>query len=107
MSDELERIACQPHTVKSEYFNSNTCLPYNCTIEHIRQAMNEFTEFLGFINQQLYSKSIQRLEVMMMPANFSSMVGEFMTSSIPKYCPELSKNQYHNGHPDLILRNVS
>ena len=25
-----------------------------------------------------------------------------MTSSIPKYCPQLSKNQYHNGHPDLI-----
>jgi hypothetical protein len=102
MSNELEIIACQPHPVNSENFNPNTCLPYDCTIEHIHQAMNEFIEFLGFINQQLYTKSIQRLEVMMMPANFSSMVGEFMTSSIPKYCPYLSKNQYHNGHPDLI-----
>ena len=30
------------------------------------------------------------------------MVGEFMNSTIPKYCPTLVKNQYHNGHPDLI-----
>ena len=37
-----------------------------------------------------------------MPANFSSIVGEFMNMSIPKYCSSLVKNQYHNGHPDLI-----
>jgi hypothetical protein len=64
--------------------------------------MNDFIDFLGFINQQLYSKRIERLEVMLMAANFSSMVGEFMISNIPKYCSSLVKNQYHNGHPDLI-----
>lgn len=37
-----------------------------------------------------------------MPANFSSLVGEFMSTSLPKYCSSLVKNQYHNGHPDLI-----
>lgn len=37
-----------------------------------------------------------------MPANFSSIVGECMSAAIPKYCPTLAKNQYHNGHPDLI-----
>jgi hypothetical protein len=25
-----------------------------------------------------------------------------MASSIPKYCPTLVKNLYHNGHPDLV-----
>ncbi len=39
---------------------------------------------------------------MLMPANFSSIVGEFMNSGIPKHCPTLVKNQYHNGHPDLL-----
>jgi hypothetical protein len=39
---------------------------------------------------------------MLMPANFSSMVGEFMSSTLPKYCPTIIKNKYHNGHPDLI-----
>jgi hypothetical protein len=37
-----------------------------------------------------------------MPANFSSMVGEFMAAAIPKYCKSLVKNSYHNGHPDLL-----
>ena len=37
-----------------------------------------------------------------MPANFSSLVGEFMSATIPKYCPTLVKNQFHNGHPDLV-----
>lgn len=39
---------------------------------------------------------------MLMQANFSSMVGEFMKSSIPKFCKSLAANRYHNGHPDLI-----
>lgn len=39
---------------------------------------------------------------MLMPANFSSIVSEFMTVTIPKHCSSLVKNRYHNGHPDLI-----
>lgn len=64
--------------------------------------MKDFLDFLGFINHQLYTKGIPRLESFLMPANFSSIVGEFMNITIPKYCTSLVKNQYHNGHPDLI-----
>jgi len=64
--------------------------------------MVDFIDFLGFVNQQLRSKEIPRLESFLMPANFSSMVGEFMNMTIPKYCTSLAKNGYHNGHPDLI-----
>ena len=64
--------------------------------------MHDFVEFLGFINQQMQTRGIERLEAMLMPANFSSIVGEFMNSGIPKHCPTLVKNQYHNGHPDLL-----
>jgi len=64
--------------------------------------MTEFIDFLSFLNEQLSSREIPRLESFLMPANFSSIVGEFMNMSIPKYCGSLVKNQYHNGHPDLI-----
>lgn len=64
----------------------------------------DFLGFLGFINQQLHAKNIPRLESFLMPAGFSSIVGEFMNISIPKYCAGLAKNRYHNGHPDLIPR---
>ena len=64
--------------------------------------MEEFVGFLGFINEQMATRAIPRFETMLMPANFSSMVGEFMSATIPKYCPTIVKNQYHNGHPDLV-----
>jgi hypothetical protein len=98
----LEHAACFPKSVEMEHFNPQCKLPYGLTTEHLHAAMNEFTDFIGFIDQQLYTKEIERLESMLMPANFSSIVGEFMTSSIPKHCPTLVKNNYHNGHPDMI-----
>lgn len=91
-----------PIQVDSNCFNPNCTLPYGLTTDQIFKSMKDFIEFLTFINKQLNSKSLERLEDFLMPANFSSIVGEFMNSTIPKYCPTLVKNQYHNGHPDLI-----
>lgn len=97
-----ENEACIPVSVNLSNFNPSCVLPYGLAVEHIHLAMLDFIEFLGFLNQQLHSKAIPRLESFLMPANFSSIVGEFMNMSIPKYCSGLTKNQYHNGHPDLI-----
>lgn len=97
-----ERAACTPETVAQSGFNPNVDLPYGLTTEHVRLAMLDFTDFLGFVNQQLNTKEMDRLEGIVMPANFSSIVGEFMGSRIPKHCPTIVKNAYHNGHPDLI-----
>jgi len=97
-----EDLACVPEPLDVNGFNPNTVLPYGLKIDHVRAAMQEFIDFLGFVNVQLQSKNIPRLESMLMAANFSSMAGEFMTANIPKYCKTLAKNRYHNGHPDLI-----
>jgi hypothetical protein len=106
MKKDKEILACTPKPIKPDCFNSNYILPYDLKTEHIHKAMEEFLEFLGFINQQLGTKEMPRLETFLMPANFSSIVGEFMNMSIPKYCPGLVKNHYHNGHPDLIPRGM-
>ena len=98
----LERAALTPEPISLESFNPDAELPYRLTPEHVRATMHDFVEFLGFINQQLYTRQIERLESMLMPANFSSVVGEFMNSGIPKHCSNLVKNRYHNGHPDLV-----
>lgn len=97
-----ELAACTPIPVKRDKFNENATIPYDLTIDHIYESMTEFVNFLGFINTSLNSKGIIRLETMLMPASFSSMVGEFMGASIPKYCNSLVRNKYHNGHPDLL-----
>jgi len=93
---------CVPETPDPNGFNPMAIIPCGVTVEHIQKAMVEFTEFLGFIDTQLYTKGMERFEDMLMPANFSSMVGEFMTAGIPKHCTSVVKNTYHNGHPDIL-----
>jgi transcriptional regulator with XRE-family HTH domain len=88
--------------VDFSHFNHDCILPFGLTFDHVYHAMKDFTEFLDFINRQLVSKKIPRLEEFLMAANFSSIVGEYINTSIPKYCKKLVKNRYHNGHPDLI-----
>ena len=83
-------------------FNPKARIPFGLNTNHVLAAMLEFTEFLRLVDGSLIRKRIPRLEDMLMPANFSSIVGEFMASSIPKYCKTIVKNRYHNGHPDML-----
>jgi hypothetical protein len=99
---DAERTACCLPRPDPAHFNPRAVIPHGVTSEHVRLAMNEFLDFLEFVNTQLNTKQIPRLETFLMPANFSSIVGEFMTASIPKHSRGVVKNRYHNGHPDLI-----
>jgi hypothetical protein len=93
---------CTPEPPDRKGFNSKPQIPYGVTAEHIQKAMVDFTQFLGFVDRELGNRKIVRLEDMLMPANFSSMVGEFMAANIPKYCRTIVRNNYHNGHPDML-----
>lgn len=99
---ELEKTACIPIPVDLSRFNENAEFPYGCTTAAVKASMEAFVEFIGFLNQQLLTRDLPRLEMLMMPANFSSLVGEFIVTSIPKHCSNLVKNRFHNGHPDLV-----
>jgi hypothetical protein len=101
-----ELAACRLASLDIGRFNRNATIPYGCSVANVCAAMNDFLDFLGFINQQLNTKGIPRLESFLMPANFSSIVGEFMSAAIPKHCPTLAKNRYHNGHPDLLPKGM-
>jgi hypothetical protein len=93
---------CVPEQPRFENFNDRANIPYGVSAKDIFQAMIDFTDFLQTANTALALKSMERLEDMLMPANFSSMVGEFITSNLPKHCSTVVKNTYHNGHPDLL-----
>lgn len=97
-----EADACTPQALNDAGFNLSSMLPYGLQVNQIKSAMVDFIEFLGFVNTQLYTRQTPRLETMLMSANFSGIVSEYMSAAIPKYCPSLVKNRYHNGHPDLI-----
>jgi hypothetical protein len=102
MNQYTEITACDPIALDSNGFNQSAALPHGLELNHVQSAMSDFLSFIGFVNAQLHTKQIERLETMLMSANFSSIVGEFMSSTIPKYCSSIVKNRYHNGHPDLI-----
>ena len=99
---DLEKVARAPIPVDPGRFNPKAKFPNGCTVKAVRKSMEAFIDFLGFLNQQLLTRDLPRIEMLMMPANFSSLVGEFVVTSIPKHCPGLVKNRFHNGHPDLI-----
>ena len=94
---------CVPEQPSFENFNDNAKIPFGVSVENIFHAMVDFTDFLRTVDAELVRKNMARLEEMLMPANFSSMVGEFITSNLPKHCPTIAKIYlYHNGHPDLL-----
>jgi hypothetical protein len=103
MGQYTELAACNPIALDPNGFNQSVDLPHDLELNHLQSAMNDFLIFIGFVNAQLHTKQIERLESMLMPANFSSIVGEFMSSTIPKHCSSIVRNRHHNGHPDLIL----
>ncbi|MBX9583695.1 MAG: hypothetical protein K2X87_25615 [Gemmataceae bacterium] len=100
-----EARAYTPAPIDPGGFNPDADIPYGLTTAHVRAAMEEFVDFLGIVNGALHRKRLPRLETMMMPANFSSMVSDFVTTAIPKHCTGLVRNLYHNGYPDLIPAN--
>ena len=91
-----------PENPSLKHFNPHAVIPNGVSIEDVCSAMQDFTEFLRTINTELLRKGMVRLEDLLMPANFSSIVGEFITTALPRHCASIVKNKYHNGHPDLL-----
>jgi hypothetical protein len=91
-----------PEVPERDGFNSRAVIPFGVTAKHVYASMRDFVEFLTIIDQQLCAKGMSTLENTIMQANFSSMVGEFISARIPKYCKTVTKNRYHNGHPDIL-----
>lgn len=91
-----------PDVIEDDAFNPGAKLPFGLTPGHVRAAMQDFIDFLTVVDLQLHSRRMISLENTMMQANFSSLVGELIANQIPRHCPTLARNTYHNGHPDLL-----
>lgn len=98
----LEVAAIQPTYPNPDKLNLSCSLPYGLGPLHVLSTMTEFCAFLGHINRALHANELPRLESFLMPAGFSSLVGEFAAANLPKHCLSIVKNNYHNGHPDLV-----
>lgn len=102
MEHDFEALAAISVPLRPDGFNASAHIPYGCSVEMLKQSMQSFIDFLALINQGLSSHHMPRLETLLMPANFSSIVSEYLCVTLPKQCPSLVKNGWHNGHPDLL-----
>ena len=97
-----ERFLPAPEPPDKTGFNPKATIPFGVTTEHLYESMKEFTGFVELIDFQLRAQQMARFEDILMAANFSSLVGEFMSRTIPKHCKTVVKNNHHNGHPDIL-----
>ena len=64
MTDEprSEALACTPRPINDAFFSSQCLLPCDLFGNPCPAAMTEFLDLLGFINQQLHTRNMPRLE---------------------------------------------
>ena len=69
-------------------------------------AMQDVYDFLYDVNSHLSGRGLQRLDDMLRPAILSGVLSDMLTASLAKHSRVLRENQYHNGHPDLVVQGV-
>lgn len=99
-------MAIRRNTVDAAKFNPRVHLPYELRRQDFELAMQDVYDFLYDVNSFLTRKGLQRLDDMLRPAIMSGVLSDMLTASLAKHSRTLTENQYHNGHPDLIIQGV-
>jgi len=90
-------------TVDQGAFNPEAVLPYQLRYLDFEAAMQDVYDFFFDVNTFLRDRGLSRLEETLRPANMSGLITDMLTSSLAKHSRTLVANQYHNGHPDLLV----
>ncbi|QTN19024.1 hypothetical protein HZ989_12405 [Brevundimonas sp. AJA228-03] len=84
--------------------NPDAALPFQLRIADFEIAMQDVYDFFFDVNSLFFDKGLPRLEETLRAANMSGMISDMLTVSLAKHSRTLCQNNYHNGHPDLIVR---
>jgi hypothetical protein len=87
-----------------EWFNPEIELPYELRVADFEIAMQDVYDFFFDVNSMFAAKGLPRLEEVLRPANMSGTISDMMTASMASHSRVLCQNNYHNGHPDLLVR---
>ena len=92
--------------VNAARFNASAALPYELRARDIELAMQDVYDLLFDANSSQVRRGLDRVEEIARAAVFSGLLSDALTKSVAKHSRALADNQYHNGHPDLIPRNI-
>ena len=91
-------------TIDTSKFNGANALPFSLRTNDFEMAMQDVYDFFFDVNTLLAGKGLKRLDDMLRPAGMSGLISDMLTASLAKHSRTLVENQYHNGHPDLIVQ---
>ncbi len=94
------------NSVDNTKFNRGIELPFQLRVQDIELAMQDVYDFFFDVNSHLIGKGLQRLDDMLRAAIMSGLLSDMVTASLAKHSRVLTENQYHNGHPDLIVQGI-
>lgn len=92
--------------VNPDGFNPDVVLPYELRILDFEAAMKDVYDYFFDVNSMFIKRGLPRLEETLRAANMSGMISDMLTASLAKHSRALCQNLYHNGHPDLIVRDA-
>ncbi len=90
--------------VDAKAFNKKAELPYELRLKDFEIAMQDVYDFFYDVNSLFEKKGLPRLDDTLRAANMSGMISDMLTASVAKHSRTLCQNNYHNGHPDLIVK---
>lgn len=91
-------------TVNRDWYNPAIQLPYQLRVDDFSLAMQDVYDFFFDVNTLFHERGLPRLEEVLRPANMSGTISDMMTASMARHSRSLCQNNFHNGHPDLIVR---
>jgi hypothetical protein len=94
-------------TVKETGFRPDLeWLPFELRRLDIAAAMQDVYDFFYDINRSLLGRGLRRFDDLARPQLLSGLLSDLLTDSLGQHCRSLVVNQYHNGHPDLVVDGV-
>lgn len=96
--------APQKAVVHPECFLPHPGYPHSLRRLDFEAAMQDVCDYFNDVNEYLMGKGFRRLDDMIRPAGLSGMVSDMLTDSLGQHARALTPNLFHNGHPDLIVR---
>lgn len=79
-------------------------MAWGLRLKDFEMAMEDVYDFFLDVNSNLLSKGLRRLDELIRPAALSGMLSDMLTDSLANHSRGLVPNVFHNGHPDLIVR---
>ena len=92
--------------VRQDKFNEARDYPFNLRKEDFAIAIQDVYDYFFDVNTLFDHKGLPRLEETLRAANMSGMISDMLTASLAKHSRSLCQNNFHNGHPDLLVRGI-